>query len=234
MKKTLIYSVLAASLLLGVGCSDQTKEKAKETARSAAQDLNAGTHQAVAKVSKTMEEAKQKAAEALEKAKAESEKLSQKVAEQSSQMKEAAAKTSRAVEETKQKAVEMLDEAKKAGAKAAEVVEHKAAEVKESLTTERKKTDETSAASTTAASAADGAALFAKCAGCHGADGKTKALGKAPILAGQSQEKILGYLKGYKAGTRNAYGMGALMKGQVASLSDIQLEALAAYIATLK
>ena len=41
-------------------------------------------------------------------------------------------------------------------------------------------------------------------------------------------------LKGYKAGTTNKKGMGALMKGQVASYSDADIEAVSAYIAGLK
>jgi cytochrome c553 len=41
-------------------------------------------------------------------------------------------------------------------------------------------------------------------------------------------------LKGYKAGTLNKHGMGMLMKGQVASLSDADIKALAEYIHGLK
>jgi len=48
---------------------------------------------------------------------------------------------------------------------------------------------------------ADGAALFAKCAGCHG---------------------------------QNQHGMGALMKGQVASMSDADIQAVADHIAAMK
>ncbi|HHH20658.1 MAG TPA: cytochrome c, partial [Nitratifractor sp.] len=41
-------------------------------------------------------------------------------------------------------------------------------------------------------------------------------------------------LKGYKAGTRNVHGMGGVMKGQVAAMSDEDIKALSAYVATLK
>jgi len=82
--------------------------------------------------------------------------------------------------------------------------------------------------------AADGAALYKKCAGCHGAKGEKKALGKSAPIAGWDKEKLVEALKGYKAGTRNVYGMGALMKGQVANLSDEEIEALAEYISKLK
>ncbi len=78
--------------------------------------------------------------------------------------------------------------------------------------------------------AADGAALYKKCAGCHGAHGEKKALGKSAVIKGWPKDKIVEALKGYKAGTRNVYGMGALMKAQVAALSDADIEALADYI----
>ncbi len=78
--------------------------------------------------------------------------------------------------------------------------------------------------------AADGAALYKKCAGCHGPHGEKKALGKSAVIKGWSKEKIVEALKGYKAGTRNVHGMGALMKAQVATLSDADIEAIADYI----
>jgi cytochrome c553 len=80
---------------------------------------------------------------------------------------------------------------------------------------------------------ADGAALYAKCAGCHGADGKTKALGKSNPIAGMAGEKTVEDLKGYKAGTLNQHGMGGLMKGQAANRSDEDMKAVAEYISTL-
>jgi len=81
--------------------------------------------------------------------------------------------------------------------------------------------------------AADGAALFAKCAGCHGQDGKTKALGKSNPIAGMPADQIVKDLQGYKAGTLNQHGMGGVMKGQAAALSDDDMKALADYISKL-
>ncbi|RUM67399.1 MAG: cytochrome c [Sulfurospirillum sp.] len=81
---------------------------------------------------------------------------------------------------------------------------------------------------------ADGKAIYAKCAACHGEDGKNKALGKSAAIAGQDAATILKKIKGYKAGTLNQYGQGQLMKGQVSSLSDDDMKAVADYIATLK
>ena len=82
--------------------------------------------------------------------------------------------------------------------------------------------------------AADGAALYKKCAGCHGAKGEKKALGKSAVIAGQDAAKTVEQLKGYKAGTLNVHGMGGLMKGQVASYSDEDIKAVAEYIHGLK
>jgi len=78
--------------------------------------------------------------------------------------------------------------------------------------------------------AADGAALYKKCAGCHGADGKTKALGKSAPIAGKAVDALIKDMEGYKAGTLNKNGMGGVMKGQVAALSADDMKALAEYI----
>lgn len=82
--------------------------------------------------------------------------------------------------------------------------------------------------------AADGAALYKKCAACHGANAEKQALGKSAVIQGMDAATITESLKGYKAGTLNKNGMGALMKGQVASYSDADIEAVAAYVAGLK
>jgi cytochrome c553 len=82
--------------------------------------------------------------------------------------------------------------------------------------------------------AADGKALTAKCAACHGANFEKSALGKSGIVKGQSEAAIEKSLLAYKAGTQNKAGMGALMKGQVAAMSDADIKAIAAYIAGIK
>ncbi len=83
-------------------------------------------------------------------------------------------------------------------------------------------------------SAGEPSALFSKCAACHGKSGEKAALGKSEIISGWKSDKTLDALKGYKEGKRNTKGMGALMKGQVATLSDADMKVLADYIATLK
>jgi len=81
---------------------------------------------------------------------------------------------------------------------------------------------------------ADGVAAYKKCVGCHGANGEKAALGKSAIIKGQDAAKTMEQLKGYKAGTLNQHGMGGLMKGQVASMSDEDIKSVADYIAAMK
>ncbi|MDD2451806.1 MAG: c-type cytochrome [Sulfurovum sp.] len=80
---------------------------------------------------------------------------------------------------------------------------------------------------------ADGAAIYAKCVACHGANGEKSALNKSGIIQGQDAATTVEQLNGYKAGTLNKYGMGGLMKGQVAALSDEDIQAVAEHIAGL-
>ncbi len=81
--------------------------------------------------------------------------------------------------------------------------------------------------------AADGAALYKKCAACHGAKAEKKALNKSQIIQGWDVDKLVTSMKGYKDGS---YGgaMKGLMKGQVASYDDAKIKAVAEYIAGLK
>jgi len=76
------------------------------------------------------------------------------------------------------------------------------------------------------ASSALYAASTAACAGCHGQHFEKAAMGKSKIVKDMSKESIVAALKGYKDGS---YGgaMKGLMKGQVASLSDADMETIA-------
>ncbi len=80
---------------------------------------------------------------------------------------------------------------------------------------------------------ADGAALYAKCAGCHGKDGSMKALGKSAPIAGLDAATVAADLEGYKAGTTNKHGMGGVMKGQVATYTPEQIKEVSEYISNL-
>ena len=82
--------------------------------------------------------------------------------------------------------------------------------------------------------AATGSDLYTKCVSCHGVKGEKQALGKSQVITGWKEAKTLEALKGYKAGTRNTKGMGAIMKGQMATLSAKDMKALAKHIAGLK
>jgi len=218
MKKLTVLSIVAATLLL-VGCNESsTGAEAKASAEK--------------KVEAPAAEAKTEATEAKKcgEGKCGGDKKSA-----ATEAKEAAAT---AVEKTKEavveKAVEVKDAvAEKAAAATAAVAATATAAVdktKEAASAVAEKATEAVAGAT---GGADGKALFAKCAGCHGADGKTKALGKSAVIAGQAATDLETKINGYKAGTLNTAGMGALMKGQVGSYSDEDIKAVAAYISGL-
>jgi cytochrome c553 len=76
----------------------------------------------------------------------------------------------------------------------------------------------------------DGAALYKKCASCHGAAGEKAALGKSKIIKDISQADLVAAMKGYQAGTYGGAQKG-LMKGQLKNYNDAQIEAVATFIA---
>ena len=80
-----------------------------------------------------------------------------------------------------------------------------------------------------AADVAAGKTKAAICAGCHGANGISM-VAMYPNLAGQKALYLSTQLKAFKSGTRN----NPIMKGMVASLSDTDIENLAAYFSSLK
>jgi len=71
---------------------------------------------------------------------------------------------------------------------------------------------------------------YAKCAGCHGADGGKVALGKSKVIKDMTKAEFVAALKGYQDGS---YGgaMKGLMKGQVATMSEADMQAIADQIA---
>jgi len=152
---------------------------------------------------------------------------------------EATAKTTEAVKGTasdiKNAASELADKTAQKSKELAEAAEVKMAEAQKVL--KEKAAETTEAVKKTIASGAEddkkGQALYAKCAGCHGKDGKTKALGKSELIAGQSKDVLEKKIHEYKAGTRNVVGMGTLMKGQVASMSDEDIEEVSEYISEI-
>jgi cytochrome c len=81
-------------------------------------------------------------------------------------------------------------------------------------------------------SAADGNTLYAKCQGCHGADGSKATMGTGKPIKGLSEADAYKALAGYKAGTFGG-DKKAMMEGQVKSLSDDDLKALSQFISKL-
>ncbi len=227
MKKLTVLSIMAASLLL-IGCGDSAtgaEAKASATEHKTESAMKCGE-------GKCGGDKKSVATQAKEEAPATAEKTKEVVADKASEAKEA---VSKAVEKTKEAVAQKASEAKEAASKAVESVKEKAASAVDSAKAAAASVASAATAAVAAAtdSGPDGKALFAKCAGCHGADGKTKAMGKSALLAGQSAADLETKIAAYKAGTRNETGMGALMKGQVGSLSDADVKAIATYISGL-
>ena len=71
------------------------------------------------------------------------------------------------------------------------------------------------------------AKITEKCVGCHGENFGTSALGKSGIVRNMTKDEIIKSINGYKKGTLNKYGMGALMQAQVLNLSDMQVQNIA-------
>jgi cytochrome c553 len=66
------------------------------------------------------------------------------------------------------------------------------------------------------------------CAGCHGAEG-ISTVTMYPNIGGQYRDYLLHSLRAYKSGDRE----NAIMQGMVASLSDQDMQDLAAYFSSL-
>jgi len=83
-----------------------------------------------------------------------------------------------------------------------------------------------------AGDAASGQKKSAICATCHGANG-IAIVPIYPNLKGQNGPYLVGALKAYKSGQRKG-GLSAVMAAQVSSLSDADMEDLAAYYSAMK
>jgi cytochrome c553 len=77
-----------------------------------------------------------------------------------------------------------------------------------------------------------GRAKFVLCASCHGSDGRSGAMPEYPKIAGQNQKYLVNALKAYKSG-RRAGTYASLMAATATTLSDEDIENLAAYLASL-
>jgi len=209
MRRLGMISIVAAALLF-VGCGNKEEHKAQTEQKSVEHKVEAPQPAAKPQSAPAPKaEAPKAEAPKAEAAKPEAKPAAEQATEAA---KEVAQKAKESVQEAKEKVVESAKEAVAAATGAATAP----------------------AAAKSGDLAAKGKELYAKCASCHGPKGNLKALNKSGIIAGMPKDEIVKKLKGYKAGTLNQYGMGGLMKGQVATLSDADIEALAAYISSLK
>ncbi|AXH10460.1 hypothetical protein CP960_12205 [Malaciobacter halophilus] len=204
MKTALISSFVA--ILLLTGCEQKIEQN--------------NTNE-VAPVEKTEEKPVQED-DLINKIKNTSENITAKVGEASKQIKEIINKTSKEVgEEASIVTEEVVKKGSEVTKEVQKEVEKSADKIEKSINNIIKSSNSTK-----------GEQLFLKCAGCHGQKGELKALGKSEIIQGWDKQRTIDALNGYKNDT---YGkaMKGVMKSQVLSLSDSDIEAMAEYISTL-
>lgn len=76
--------------------------------------------------------------------------------------------------------------------------------------------------------------LYERCASCHGIKGEKASLNLTGAIAGIDAEDIVDMLKEYKAGTRDKYGFGKMMKGQSSKLSEEDMKELGKHIEAME
>ncbi len=81
--------------------------------------------------------------------------------------------------------------------------------------------------------AASASPLFERCSTCHGINGEKHSLNLTRSIAGMKKKDVVKILIAYRAGQRDEYGFGAMMKGQAGKLSDGDINELAVYIESL-
>ncbi|CAA6811555.1 MAG: Cytochrome C553 (Soluble cytochrome f) [uncultured Sulfurovum sp.] len=86
---------------------------------------------------------------------------------------------------------------------------------------------------TTLALFADSQELYKNCAGCHGENGETSALGQSAVITGQDINLSIKQLTAYKNGELNKYGLGNIMQLQLTALNSKNIKELAEYISNM-
>lgn len=81
-----------------------------------------------------------------------------------------------------------------------------------------------------AGDATAGQAKFAMCIGCHGADGAGNAAAGYPTLKGRDSKFVKDQLTAFRSGAR----VNATMQAMTSSLTDADIDNLAAYVSTFK
>lgn len=206
MHKILLSSSLL--LLLLTGCNEKNEEK-----------------EVVLQNETKIVEQKDIKNELLEKVKNSTESISQKVSQASKEIGNIVAKTSKEV------GVEASGVTKEILSKSDEITDAVTKEVKTS--TNKIEDAINNIMSSSKELDAEGKRLFMKCAGCHGQKGElVPSIGRSKIIRGWDKVQVIFALKGYQAGT---YGkaMKGVMRGQVATLNDKEIEILAEYISKL-
>ena len=222
MNKILLGS--AVTVLLLAGCGDEKKTTAESSVKVVTQEATP-VKEVVAEATKNVDSTVSKAATEVSNTVSE---VTNKVVE------ETATKIEEAKETTKEVLVNVVEETKTA---ASSVEAAAATAVTEATTAIEEKTQEVVANVEQAIVPAindglDGELLFKSCASCHGLKAEKEALGKSQVIAGWNKEKTIQALNGYKDGS---YGgvMKNIMKGQVATKTDAEIEALATFISNL-
>lgn len=218
MKKILLSSIVAIALLTGCG-----EEKTAET--KVVEEVKQEVVKTEPKVVET-QKVEEKTAEAklVDQVKESASNVGSKIAEESKKIAEAANPVVKSVSE---KVAATTEEVTKDVVEAASATKEK---VTDTVNTVVAKVEEATKSEDDLV--AKGQGLFMKCASCHGANGQNPALGKSQIIKGWEVSKTVEALNGYKNDT---YGgvMKGVMKGQVATLSDEDIKALATFISTL-
>jgi len=209
MKYFTLTTLIAAALLF-TACEEKTTQEKVEKKVTEAVASKTDSEKAMDALKEAAEHAKKAAASAAVDAQ---KAASEAVASAKVEAEKMAAEASQKAAELQASATQSIEEAGKELSEKAETVK---------------------AAATDAIASISAPAAYAKCKGCHGAEGKQVALGKSAVIAGQDKAVLIASLQAYKAGTKNEAGMGGLMKGQVASLSDADFEAIAEYLSQIK
>jgi len=204
MKKVTLLSLVAAAVLF-TACGEDAKKAVAEATAKTTEVVKETATSAVEATKEVASETTEKAAAAV------------------------AEKAAEAAEALKERAAAVTEEVK---AKTAEVVEATKETASETVAAAKEVVTPAAVEAPTANNEA-GKAAYAKCAGCHGTNGQSKALGKSEVVAGQSVADLTAKITEYKAGTRNVAGMGMLMKGQVASMSDDDIKAVSEYMSAM-
>ena len=242
MNKILLGS--AVTVLLLAGCGDEKKTTAEATAKvateqtttkevvtEATKDVAQTVTKAATEVTNTVTEATNKVVENTTEVVKETTANVVETAKEAANIAvtETAAKVEEVKESTKEMAVSVVEETKEAAATTV-------AQGETAVASAGTAADAIVASATEAvvpvAEGLDGEALYKSCASCHGQKAEKEALGKSQVIAGWNKEKIIQALNGYKDGT---YGgvMKNIMKGQVATKTDAEVDALATFISNL-